>query len=311
MAYTLREQDIALQTIAQQLENIREEGTGRAMISPIANRNFLIEYHQEMLRIICLNFEEDLLVPEWMNLVREGYELTISCNAHEYTNEISYLVVHIWRENRIENAKPPEERKNIVTIIYEAFDHLRMRWSRIREPKSIKEQKGLIGELEALRWAILEFDEYIIDGWDASGHALHDITTENYDIEAKTKSPNFNNVKISSLEQLGFSDEKDLYLHVTDVTENDAGQTLPDYRVQLLQDLQERGVQRIRAIEILIDSWGLNEAIYPYFTSRFIVGESRQFPILDTHSCNIVANLELPDGVELGGYKLDIRTFED
>ena len=57
MAYTLREQDIALQTIAQQLENIREEDTGRAMISPIANRNFLIEYHQEMVRIICLNFQ--------------------------------------------------------------------------------------------------------------------------------------------------------------------------------------------------------------------------------------------------------------
>jgi len=311
MAYTLREQDIALQTFALQLENIREEDTERAMISPIANRNFLIEYHEERLRIICLNFEVEPSVPVWMDLIREGNGLIISCNAHEYTNEISYLVMHIWRTNRIENAKPQGERKEIVTIIYEAFDHLRMRWIRIREPKSIKEQKGLIGELEALRWAILEFGEHVIDGWDASGHQLHDITTENNDIEAKTKGPLSNNVKISSLEQLSFSEEKDLHLHVTDVTENNAGQTLPNYRVQFLQELQDMGVQRIRAIEILIDSWGLNEAIYPYFSSRFVVGDSRQFQIQATNSCNLVANLEIPNGVELGGYRLDIRTFED
>ena len=78
-----------------------------------------------------------------------------------------------------------------------------------------------------------------------------------------------------------------------------------------MQELQDMGVQRIRAIEILIDSWGLNEAIYPYFSSRFVVGDSRQFQIQATNSCNLVANLEIPNGVELGGYRLDIRTFED
>jgi hypothetical protein len=310
MAYTIEEQDIALQTIAQQLENIRTEDTERAIISPIADENFLIDYHNERIMIYCLNFESEPSVPAWMNLVREENELIISCNAHEFTNEISYFVMHIWRINKIENAKPHAERKDILTIISEAFDHLRLRWSGVRQPKSVKEQKGLIGELEALRWAILEFGEHIIDGWDASGHALHDITTANNDIEAKSKGVRSNKVKISSIDQLSFSEEKNLYLHVTDVTESADGQTLPNYRVEFLQELQNLGIQRIRGIEILIDSWGLNEAIYQYFSSRFIVGEKRNYLIQAEHPCNIVSDLEVPDGVEFGQYKLDIRGLE-
>ena len=85
---------------------------------------------------------------------------------------------------------------------------------------------------------------------------------------------------------------------------------MPEYKEQFFIELQEAGVQRVRAVEILIESWGLTEGVYDLFQTRFIVGETTRARVQEEHACNVLPNLEIPDGVQLGGYKLDIRTFD-
>lgn len=309
MAYTAEEQDVAVNAFIQQLENIRGENVASAIISPVANPNFLIDYNEGDLQIICRNFPFDVNVPDWMRLERHERNLTITCSEIEYKSEMIYFVMHVWRTYKIELEKPRAEQQPLDQIIRDAFGLLHLRWSGVREPKSVKEQKGLIGELEALRSAIADFGEGVIIGWDASGHAHHDITTEVLDIEAKSKSPQSNHVTISSIDQLQLNDEKELYLSVTDVAVNRDGITLPAYKEQFLIELQEAEVQRVRAVEILIESWGLTEGISDLFHTRFIVGETTRIRVQAEHACNLLPNLNIPDGVQLGGYKLDIRTL--
>ena len=311
MAYTVEEQDLAVNAFIQQLENIRTDDVDIAVISPIANANFLIQYVEQDLIIVCRNFPFDVNVPDWMILERNDRQLSIRCPEIEYKSEILYFVLHIWRTYKIELEKPILEQKTLPVIIREAFGLLHLRWSGVREPRTVNEQKGLIGELEALRSAILEFGEDVIGGWDASGHANHDITMPLFDIEAKSKSPQSNFVTISSLNQLQLNNDKDLYLSITNVAVNQNGITLPAFKEDYLQGLEDAGVQRIRAVEILIESWGLTEGISDMFHTRFDIGDTDMIQIQPEHPCNTLPNLEIPDGVELGGYRLDIRTFED
>lgn len=311
MAYTAEEQDLAVNAFIQQLENIRNDDVDIAVISPIANTNLRIHYVEQDLIIVCRNFPFDVNVPDWMTLERDERQLSIRCSEIEYKSEIIYFVMHIWRTYKIELEKPVFEQQDLSEIIRDAFRLLHLRWSGVREPRTVNEQKGLIGELEALRNAINVFGEDVIGGWDASGHAHHDITTPLFDIEAKSKSPQSNFVTISSLDQLQLNDDKDLYLSISNVAVNQNGLTLPAYKEDYLQGLEDAGVQRIRAVEILIESWGLTEGISDMFHTRFDIGDTDMIQIQPEHPCNTLPNLEIPDGVELGGYRLDIRTFED
>ena len=98
MAYTAQEQDVAVNAFIQQLENIRGENVASAIISPVANPNFLIDYNEGDLQIICRDFPFDVNVPDWMRLERHERNLTIICQRLN-TNQRLFILSCMFGEH--------------------------------------------------------------------------------------------------------------------------------------------------------------------------------------------------------------------
>jgi len=307
MAYTLTEQDEAIQTFKQQLQNIRSNEGKWIVIAPLLIETFRISFKDNRIMLEIENIETEPDSPEWMKTTFDSNTFVIECEAEKYQIEILYLVMHIWRELR---RKP----SSIVNdVLSESFKSLKFRWSATGEPKTDEEQRGFIGELLALVWVIEEKGEHYIPNWDASGHNRNDIQADTFHVEAKAKSKTSPTVKISFKEQLKTHDDKTVYLSVTDVNGSaKKGETLPQIRDKVISKLTEAGVSAISDLEGKIESWGLTTAIEDKFTSKYKISKTRTYEIKDEHGCAQFADSSLPEGVTLeSGYTLSLSSIKD
>ena len=308
MAYTLIEQDEAIQTFKQQLQNIRSNEGKWIVIAPLLIETFRISFKDHHIVLKIENIETEPESPEWMETTFDSSTFVIECEAEKYQIEILYLVMHIWRELK---RKPSSVVNDVLS---ESFKFLKFRWSTSGEPKTDEEQRGFIGELLALVWVIEEKGEHYIVNWDASGHNPNDIQADSFHVEAKTKTKTCSTVKISFKEQLKTHDDKTVYLSVTDVNGSaKKGETLPEIRDKIISKLTEAGVSAISDLEGKIESWGLTSAaIEEKFTSKYKIGKTRIYEIKEKHGCAQFADSSLPEGVKLeSGYTLFLSSVED
>jgi len=304
--YTLEEQDNATKLFLEQLKLIRKYESKNHIVAPIALEKLQILFATNELVLTISELDLEPETPEWMCNHYEDNLLQISCDANLYQNEILYFVMHIWREIKLHSDKDVNE------VFIDAFGFLRERWSAQREPKSVEEQKGLIGELMALSWVIENKGEDFIDAWDASGHAGNDITAPSFNVEAKSKPKDSDEVRISFKEQLVLPEDKKLHLSVTDVSKNSTkGCTLPEFKEDYLERLDKSGCQRIQDIEDSIAAWGLSEIIEDRFTTTFVIGKTKTFEITEEDTCAIFGNLDLPSGIEIKYYILDLNSLSN
>ena len=308
MAYTLIEQDEAIQTFKQQLQNIRSNEGKWIVIAPLLIETFRISFKDNHIVLKIENIETEPESPEWMETTFDSSTFVIECEAEKYQIEILYLVMHIWRELK---RKPSSVVNDVLS---ESFKLLKFRWSTSGEPKTDEEQRGFIGELLALVWVIEEKGEHYIVNWDASGHNPNDIQADTFHVEAKAKTKTSSTVKISFKEQLKTHDDKTVYLSVTDVNGSaKKGETLPEIRDKIISKLTEAGVSAISDLEGKIESWGLTSAaIEEKFTSKYKIGKTRIYEIQEAHGCAQFADSSLPEGVKLeSGYTLFLSSVED
>ena len=306
MSYTLIEQDQAIQTFKQQLENIRSTEGKWHVIAPLLIDNFTISFKQDKIMLKITDISEMPDSPNWMDTEYESNIFEIECLAERFQIEILYLIMHIWRELKI------NESANVNDVLTASFKFLKFRWSTSGEPKSDEEQRGFIGELLALSWVIQEKGEQYIAGWDSSGHAANDIETVDFNVEAKSKTKSSSSVKISFKEQLTTYDDKSVYLSVTNVNGNkESGETLPQIKNKVLKMLTDSGLASVTELNMKIESWGLTDAIEHKFVSRYKVSKTEIFEIKEDQGCSLFANLELPEGVKLeGGYRLSLSSIK-
>ena len=307
MAYTLIEQDEAIQTFKQQLQNIRSNEEEWIVIAPLLIETFRISFKENRIMLKIENIETEPDSPEWMDTTFDSNTFVIECEAERYQIEILYLVMHIWRELK---RKPSSDVNDVLS---ESFKFLKFRWTTSGEPKSDEEQRGFIGELLALVWVIEEKGEHYIANWDASGHNPNDIQADTFNVEAKAKTKTSPTVKISFKEQLKTYDDKTVYLSVTDVKgSTKKGETLPQIRDKVISKLTESGVGAISDLKGKIESWGLTTAIEEKFTSRYKISKTRIYEITDEHGCVQFADLSLPEGVKFeSGYTLLLSSIKN
>ena len=307
MTYTLTEQDQAIQTFKQQLENIRSSVGKWKVIAPLLIDTFTISFKENNILVKIENIDIEPDSPGWMETTFNSNTFIIECEAEKYQIEILYLVMHIWRELK---RKP----SSIVNeVLSNSFKSLKYRWTASGEPKNDEEQRGFIGELLALVWVIQEKGEHYAANWDDSGHAANDIEADTFNVEAKAKIKTSSTVKISFQEQLKTHDDKTVYLSVTDVNgSRDKGETLPQIRDNILKKLIDSGVGIISDIKDKIESWGLTTAIEDKFTSKYKISKTRIYEIKDEHGCAQFADSSLPEGIKLeSGYTLSLSSIKD
>ena len=291
----------AVNLINLQLARVRRPEVGKVNITPFDSNHFSIAEQHDEYYIFIDSENEVTKYPSWMRCHREGTLTQLSCNSTKYLPEVLYLLSHCWRKL---NASEDE----LDVIVIDALQHLKSRWNGLSEPMSEENQRGLIGELEALRKAALVYGIEAIKGWDATSHSLQDISTPEWLIEAKSKSQNSTKVRISSFEQLKVNDSRPLYLSVTEIERRSTGITLPEYCNSLLMDMRSSKIDGIEFLESLLDSIGSKTE--DLFKTKFEVGETKFFLIERNSSPDLMGRIELPDGCSCGPYDLELEQFE-
>ena len=88
MAYTLIEQDEAIQTFKQQLQNIRSNEGKWIVIAPLLIETFRISFKDHRIVLKIENIETEPDSPEWMETTFESNTFLIECEAEKYQIEI-------------------------------------------------------------------------------------------------------------------------------------------------------------------------------------------------------------------------------
>ena len=305
MTYSLIEQDTATEVFLKQLENIRSNPGTMVVVAPLTITTFTIGFQDGNILLSITELEDEPDSPSWMDSTFTAGTFAISCDTAQYQSEILYLVMHIWRRMKLDSAG------DISEILLSSFRFLKERWSTENEPKSLEEQKGLIGELMALLWVYDEHGEEFLRYWDASGHAPNDIETPEFHVEAKSKMKKANTVKVSFKKQLSIPEDKKLFLAVTDanVSQKAEAKTLPEIKEELLQQLKDMGCGKVTEVKNAIESWGLSDVIGEKFSTTFLVGDTTIYEVLAEHSCAVYGEMDLPLGIKTESYDLELSSF--
>jgi len=213
--------------------------------------------------------------PNWMNIDWDDEYFSISMNARDYVYEGIGLVYEIWKEHTTVN------NTHIQRILSTALANLQVRWRGTGEPLSIKNQKGLIGEFEAILGSYSVKGREAILAWDEEGRALHDLNENSWRIEAKTAADDRGLVRISYPGQVFFSLNITSILSVTRINENDEGKNFSYYVNRLLNSIRERSPDDYHLLSLKIMSIGWNEATSALFNSKFILGGTRYILITE------------------------------
>jgi hypothetical protein len=221
--------------------------------------------------------------PNWMTIDWDDEDFSIIMNARDYVYEGVGLIYEIWKEHDGEN------QNHIQRILSRALSNLQNRWRGAGDPLSVKRQKGLIGEFEALLEAYSVKGRDAILAWDEEGRALHDLDSESWRIEAKTTSSDSESVRISYPGQVYFDTNIISVLSVTRINENEEGENFSFYVNNMLNTIRERNTDDYHTLSLKVMSLGWNQATSGLFVSKFVLGETR-FILIDEQTPAITSN---------------------
>lgn len=213
--------------------------------------------------------------PSWMEFWCDDTSFTLSMDSDGYIHEAAGLIYEVWKNSQEDPEVP------LPTHLEYSLDALRRRWETPGDPIRDKEQRKYIGELQAVLEAYRIIGREAIEAWNPDGHALHDLSTDRWTIEAKaTSSPN-GSVRISNIDQLRYDEGSLLALSVTRLNADPEGITLPEYADSLLEEIARRGGEDMGLLRVTLMSLGINDAVRHLFRKKWDIGEIRFFEITE------------------------------
>ena len=288
--------------INDQFVNLKDDGaevnvtlfkSDKLKISSISNNYTL--------RLVGVNETGISSWPAWIDAATDtDTSITI---PHKRTAELEFLLRKAFEDYMTDPSQIPED--SLITQLRIQVEVWRM-GGEIMDHES---QRGLIGEIMAVSRTtnILLNDEAII-GWDETSSKLVDIThKDEWGIEAKSKTPSSDSVKISSADQLVRGDPI-LVLAVTDVSaDNKDGMTLPEIAdEQLVEIAASVPTANTEEFRKKIDSFHRVFSMSQYFTSKWEYGETEFFEIESESVPDNFGN-GIPSGISIPGYKMKLE----
>lgn len=242
--------------------------------------------------------------PSWIS-VEVTSDLCITIPTRR-TAELEFLLRKTFEDYSSDPTQSPED-----SLIAQLRIQVHV-WNMGTEIMDSESQRGLIGEIAAVSEATKQLrNDDAIMGWDETSSAIVDIScTDNWSIEAKSKSPSSKFVKISSAEQLIRMDHP-LALAVTDVrADKGNGDTLPEIAEKILDELQKTVPgTNITEFRKKIDTFHRVFSMKDYFYSKWKFGETEFFEI-DVKSTPHEFGNSIPPGVTITGYKLNLEVLD-
>lgn len=249
-------------------------------------------------------------VPSWITFETDSANFRIIAEANPYTPEIALLLIEIWKHMSADASILLEQH------VFSALEYIEARWKTTGEPNP-SEQRGIIGEIEAVIHTHAVKGKDAVTNWDHTSHALHDIKGDGWAVEAKSTGASSDTVSISSLNQLKWVEGVNLVLSVTTVSrdESDDGVTLPEYLDKKVNDLQSVDPDSANLLKIKLQACGHTEATRPRYSLKWKVPESENtsFYLIEEDSpTNWWSNEDLspvkPKEIVVNKYNLDLKS---
>ena len=241
--------------------------------------------------------------------------ISIKTTTFQIQNDAA-IWIHIIAERKWRFAIEPFAADLICKMVENTIDLETLRraveehrslWAAPKEPLTIPEQKGLIGELAV----VMKLGKVIppataVNKWKGPDRGLHDISSETWAIEVKAFADEPPRVRINHVEQLDHRIDKRLTIAGIHLFSDVEGKNLPDYVDDALEWAEEHGVKNQLLEQLVLAKWRDDERNEYY--SRYTEGRMILCPI---HSETPVFPAELlehiPYSVDKITYKLSLN----
>ena len=294
------------ESINKQFLNLKKDGT-EVNVTLFKSNNFKISSSIDAytMRLVGITETGINTWPAWID-VETTSDVCITI-PHSRTAELEFLLRKSFEDFTSDPTQPPED-----SLISQLQIQVHV-WNMGGEIMDKDSQRGLIGEIVAIAEATKQVgNDNAILGWDETSSALVDITHgKDWGIEAKSKSPSSNSVKVSSRDQLTRKDPL-LALAVTDVSaDKKHGKTLPEIAEDILDDLKHsQPTANVSELRKKIDAFHRVFSMKDYFVSKWDYGSTDFFEI-NVDSVPDKFGNSIPAGVTISGYKLDLDVLSD
>ena len=296
------------ETIKLQLLNVKRVGN-ELQVALLSSPMIRLSWSPQQFYSLLIDYDEGLpslsRIPQWINVSNSGDRLRLEFPVLRLA-ELEYLLRKTIESHM---GNPESDARN--TLFASLNDALRV-WSATGEPMTQQEQIGLIGELNAIRSMLNQFDpEKLIQGWDETSRRQIDIVFDEIQIECKTVGQGGSFVESSSLDQF-VTDRYPILLTITEVSTSTELQTLPEIVQSMLDE--------IGIMSTLNHSLSLTNKInsrYPlllnhreYYHSKWQVGNF-SLKIVNGDSTPASFPLTVPSDVQLNKFRFEFTELED
>lgn len=308
MELQLNEIKSAMNLVNQQItKRLLQKGSGKVRLALSELSEIWLIYQGGQISVVGpLKSKINPTYPDWIHFESDSEKFVISADATPYTPEIAFFLIEIWKAIKLNPEISLEEH------ITESLMLIERRWKLNGEPISRKEQRGLIGEIEAVIHTEKIKGINAIEAWDHTSHQLQDLLGMDWAVEAKSKGKDSKNVSISSLNQLKWQQGIKLALSVTNVSSNAKGSTFPEYVDFVINKLTMKDRMCADSLLLKLQTIGYNEATRNRFRSRWIIPEEDDttfYKIGEDSPTNWWAeekSPKMPKCIEVSRYSLDI-----
>ena len=250
-------------------------------------------------------------VPSWITFETDSNSFRIIADANPYVPEIAFFLTEVWKAVIIEKSVLLERHIEKVLTLIES------RWKLTGEPLDKRNQRGLIGEIEAIMHSFEIKGTGAVAGWDHTSHALHDIKGDGWAVEAKSIGESSDSVSISSLDQLRWNKGLNLILSVTTVSEEKGkdGKTLPQYIDDRIQLLKTKNSDAAKELLLKLQAIGFTKTTHARYTSTWKIpslDDTLFYRIEEDSPTNWWSNKEVkpkkPAEILVSKYHLDLNS---
>jgi hypothetical protein len=250
-------------------------------------------------------------VPSWITFETESDKFRIIADANPYAPELAFFLTEVWKEMKLDDSTLLEHH------VGSALELIEGRWKLTGEPLNKPNQRGLIGEIEAIMHSFDIKGDEAVEGWDHTSHALHDLKGDGWAIEAKSIGESSDSVSISSLNQLKWNKGVNLILSVTTVSEDQTedGKTLPEYIDNRVGILKSKNADSASKLLLKLQAIGFNQVTRSRYTSTWKIPSDDDtcfYSIEEDSPTNWWSNKEvkpqMPEEIIVSKYRLDLST---
>jgi hypothetical protein len=243
--------------------------------------------------------------PIWMTFERDSEDFSINMDCKNYLPEALFLILEVWE------SKNSEGELSLSAHLEDALNKLATRWKGSNEPLSEERQRGLIGELEAILYSHKIVKNEAIKAWDPESKALHDLTSDQWSIEAKSIGTSGKSVMVSRHDQLKWDPDRRLVLSVTKLKQPIDGKIFPEIVEELLRKIKDVNSDDAEELKQIMATIGYNDAIRNRFIMKWEIIETCFYLIekeTPAFPCKYVKNF--PKEVFAIKYSLNISKFK-